>query len=96
LFASPVGGRRGVPPDFARRRGHARPPEGRDLWTKVSADEQTEQCGWLKNKYGLSRQIVPSVLPEMMNSKEPGKTRSRFRSPDENEEARYRGAKARL
>jgi predicted 3-demethylubiquinone-9 3-methyltransferase (glyoxalase superfamily) len=50
-----------------------RPPEGRDLWTKVSADEQTEQCGWLKNKYGLSRQIVPSVLPEMMNSKEPAK-----------------------
>jgi predicted 3-demethylubiquinone-9 3-methyltransferase (glyoxalase superfamily) len=44
-----------------------------DLWTKLSADEQSEQCGWLKDKYGLSWQIVPSVLPEMMDSKEPAK-----------------------
>jgi predicted 3-demethylubiquinone-9 3-methyltransferase (glyoxalase superfamily) len=44
-----------------------------DIWTKLSADEQSEQCGWLKDKYGLSWQIVPSVLPEMMNSKEPAK-----------------------
>jgi predicted 3-demethylubiquinone-9 3-methyltransferase (glyoxalase superfamily) len=44
-----------------------------DLWTKVSADEQSEQCGWLKDKYGLSWQIVPSVLSAMISSKEPAK-----------------------
>jgi predicted 3-demethylubiquinone-9 3-methyltransferase (glyoxalase superfamily) len=44
-----------------------------ELWTKLSADQASEQCGWLKDKYGLSWQIVPSVLPEMMSSKEAAK-----------------------
>jgi predicted 3-demethylubiquinone-9 3-methyltransferase (glyoxalase superfamily) len=43
----------------------------RSVPPKLAADEQSEQCGWLKDKYGVSWQIVPSVLPEMMNSKEP-------------------------
>jgi len=38
-------------------------------WEKLSAggDEKAQQCGWLKDKYGLSWQIVPRVLVEMLN-----------------------------
>lgn len=35
-------------------------------WQKLSADPESEQCGWLKDKYGLSWQITPSDLHEMM------------------------------
>ncbi|CAN5889799.1 VOC family protein [soil metagenome] len=39
-------------------------------WEKLSAggDEKSQQCGWLKDKYGLSWQVVPQVLAEMMSS----------------------------
>jgi predicted 3-demethylubiquinone-9 3-methyltransferase (glyoxalase superfamily) len=36
-------------------------------WEKLSAYPDAEQCGWLKDKYGLSWQIVPSVIDEMLN-----------------------------
>ena len=36
-------------------------------WDKLSADPKAEQCGWLKDKYGLSWQIVPSKLTKMLN-----------------------------
>ena len=36
------------------------------FWGKLSAVPQAEQCGWLKDKFGLSWQIVPAVLGEMM------------------------------
>jgi len=36
-------------------------------WEKLSADPKAEQCGWLKDKYGLSWQIVPAVMAEMMS-----------------------------
>lgn len=35
-------------------------------WQKLSAVPSAEQCGWLKDKYGLSWQIVPSALEQMM------------------------------
>src|ERR671910_169071 len=37
-------------------------------WEKLSegGDEKAQQCGWLKDKYGLSWQVVPTVLPEML------------------------------
>jgi len=35
-------------------------------WAKLSAVPSAEQCGWLKDKYGLSWQIVPTVMNEMM------------------------------
>jgi predicted 3-demethylubiquinone-9 3-methyltransferase (glyoxalase superfamily) len=34
-------------------------------WGKLSADPNAEQCGWLKDKYGVSWQVVPSVLSDM-------------------------------
>ena len=35
-------------------------------WAKLSAVPASEQCGWCKDKYGLSWQVVPSALTEMM------------------------------
>ena len=40
-------------------------------WEKLSAVSEAEQCGWLKDKYGLSWQIVPDVMDEMMKDQEP-------------------------
>ena len=36
------------------------------FWDKLSADPQAEQCGWLKDRYGLSWQISPVLMEEMM------------------------------
>ena len=46
------------------------------MWEKLSegGDKKAQQCGWLKDKYGLSWQIVPTVLAEMMQDKDPEKT----------------------
>jgi len=39
-----------------------------DLWEKLTSNGgSSSQCGWLKDKYGLSWQIVPSVLPKLMS-----------------------------
>lgn len=40
-------------------------------WEKLSAVPQAEQCGWLKDKYGLSWQIVPTKMEEMMSKGTP-------------------------
>jgi predicted 3-demethylubiquinone-9 3-methyltransferase (glyoxalase superfamily) len=43
-------------------------------WEKLTADGgQESQCAWLKDKYGLSWQIVPTVLIEMLQDKDPEK-----------------------
>jgi predicted 3-demethylubiquinone-9 3-methyltransferase (glyoxalase superfamily) len=39
-------------------------------WGKLSAVPEAEQCGWLKDRYGLSWQIVPSVMGDMMKDKD--------------------------
>jgi predicted 3-demethylubiquinone-9 3-methyltransferase (glyoxalase superfamily) len=45
-----------------------------DYWDKLIADGGTpSQCGWLKDKYGLSWQIVPSVLPKLAMGPNGGK-----------------------
>ena len=43
-------------------------------WEKLSADPAAEQCGWLKDKYGVSWQIIPAVLGELMGSGDAEKT----------------------
>jgi predicted 3-demethylubiquinone-9 3-methyltransferase (glyoxalase superfamily) len=43
-----------------------------DYWEKLSTGVG-EQCGWLKDKYGLSWQIVPRVLIEMLGDKDPAR-----------------------
>jgi predicted 3-demethylubiquinone-9 3-methyltransferase (glyoxalase superfamily) len=37
-----------------------------ELWEKLAADPQQGQCGWLKDKFGMSWQIIPSALGELM------------------------------
>ncbi len=42
-------------------------------WGKLSAVPEAEQCGWLKDKFGLTWQIIPKALPELMNDPDPQK-----------------------
>lgn len=46
-----------------------------ELWEKLGAGGEPGQCGWLKDKYGLSWQIVPTVLGEMLQDKDPVKAK---------------------
>jgi len=46
-----------------------------ELWAKLSAGGEEGQCGWLKDKYGVSWQIVPTVLVEMLNDPDPEKSK---------------------
>jgi predicted 3-demethylubiquinone-9 3-methyltransferase (glyoxalase superfamily) len=39
-------------------------------WEKLSAVPEAEQCGWLKDKYGLSWQIVPTAMGDMLKDKD--------------------------
>ena len=43
------------------------------FWNKLSFVPESEQCGWLKDKFGLSWQIVPTILDAMMTDKDPQK-----------------------
>ena len=43
------------------------------LWSALSAGGKTEECGWLKDRYGLSWQITPTVLQEMMTDPNPAR-----------------------
>jgi len=43
------------------------------LWNRLLEGGQAQQCGWLKDKYGLSWQIVPTVLGEMQHDPDPEK-----------------------
>ena len=43
------------------------------FWDKLGEGGQIQQCGWLKDKFGLSWQIVPTVLPELMSDADPEK-----------------------
>jgi predicted 3-demethylubiquinone-9 3-methyltransferase (glyoxalase superfamily) len=40
-----------------------------ELWEKLSEGGKKERCGWLKDRYGLSWQIIPSVLGKLMGDK---------------------------
>ena len=46
-----------------------------EYWAKLTADGgEPGPCGWLKDKYGLSWQIVPSALNELLNDPDPGRS----------------------
>ncbi|MGP0593993.1 VOC family protein [Nitrospira sp. T9] len=45
-----------------------------ELWEKLSEGGEKGPCGWVKDRYGLSWQIVPTVLSEMMQDPDPEKT----------------------
>lgn len=47
-----------------------------ELWKKLtSGGGEESECGWLKDKFGLSWQIVPTVLPEMLKDNDPEKAK---------------------
>lgn len=48
--------------------------EVNELWEKLSEGGSKSQCGWLKDKFGLSWQIIPKVLGELMNDPDPVKS----------------------
>ena len=45
-----------------------------DLWVKLSKGGQESRCGWLKDRYGLSWQIVPTALGRLMSDTDPEKS----------------------
>lgn len=49
-------------------------------WSKLSAGGTESQCGWLKDKYGLSWQIVPAILPELLGGPDPEKSQRAMRA----------------
>lgn len=46
-----------------------------EFWEKLSEGGEKSRCGWLKDKYGLSWQVVPTVLPQLLQSKDPEKSK---------------------
>jgi predicted 3-demethylubiquinone-9 3-methyltransferase (glyoxalase superfamily) len=46
-----------------------------EFWEKLSAGGEKSRCGWLKDKYGLSWQVVPTVLVEMLQDKDAEKSK---------------------
>ncbi|HSB10596.1 MAG TPA: VOC family protein [Blastocatellia bacterium] len=46
-----------------------------ELWEKLSEGGEKGRCGWLKDKYGLSWQVNPAVLGEMLQDKDPEKAK---------------------
>ena len=49
-------------------------------WEKLSVDPSAGQCGWLKDKFGLSWQIVPNILPELLTGPDPAKSKRVFQA----------------
>ena len=43
-------------------------------WSRLSEGGQEVQCGWLKDKFGLSWQVVPTILPKLLKDKDPQKS----------------------
>jgi len=46
-----------------------------ELWEKLSAGGEKSRCGWLKDKFGVSWQIIPSVLGQLLGDKDPEKSK---------------------
>ena len=46
------------------------------LWEKLSAGGEKQRCGWLKDKYGLSWQIIPTALGRMLNDSDASKSKN--------------------
>ena len=44
------------------------------FWSKLTEGGQEQPCGWLKDRYGVSWQVVPTVLAEMLSDPDPAKS----------------------
>jgi predicted 3-demethylubiquinone-9 3-methyltransferase (glyoxalase superfamily) len=47
-----------------------------DLWKRLSEGGREDQCGWLQDKFGLSWQIIPTLLPRLLSDKDAKKSQS--------------------
>jgi predicted 3-demethylubiquinone-9 3-methyltransferase (glyoxalase superfamily) len=47
-----------------------------ELWEKLSAGGEKQQCGWVKDQFGVSWQIVPTVLGKLLRDKDPEKSKN--------------------
>ncbi|HWG51388.1 MAG TPA: VOC family protein [Candidatus Acidoferrales bacterium] len=47
-----------------------------ELWEKLSSGGEKGRCGWLKDKFGLSWQIIPSALGKLMSDPDPAKSQA--------------------
>ena len=47
-----------------------------ELWAKLSEGGESGRCGWLKDKFGLSWQVVPTALPKLMNDPHPARSKA--------------------
>lgn len=45
------------------------------FWEQLSEGGEKDRCGWLRDKYGLSWQVVPTILSELMQDKDPEKSK---------------------
>ncbi len=51
-----------------------------ELWEKLSEGGEKGRCGWLKDKYGLSWQIIPTALGKLMSDPDPEKSKAVFQA----------------
>jgi len=45
-----------------------------EFWEKLSAGGEKQQCGWLRDKFGVTWQIVPTILDKLLQDKDPEKS----------------------
>jgi len=46
-----------------------------DLWEKLSEGGEKQRCGWVKDRYGLSWQVIPTILGQLLRDKDPEKSK---------------------
>jgi predicted 3-demethylubiquinone-9 3-methyltransferase (glyoxalase superfamily) len=47
-----------------------------ELWTKLSAGGTESQCGWTRDRFGMWWQVIPRVLPQLMNDPDPARAQA--------------------
>lgn len=51
-----------------------------ELWAKLTEGGEPSRCGWLKDRYGLSWQIIPTALPELLTDPDPTRAQRAMRA----------------
>ena len=46
-----------------------------DLWEKLSEGGEKQRCGWVKDRYGLSWQVIPTILGQLLRDRDPEKSK---------------------